>query len=302
MSHPHIVIVGSLNMDLVVTTERMPRVGETIEGQHIRYLPGGKGANQAVGCAKLEAVATMIGSVGDDVFGNQIIQQLTQYGVKTEHISVIEQVPTGTATILHTAEDNCIVVVPGANAHTNEQLVAEHESVIRNADILLLQLEIPTAAVKLALEIAHSNGVRTVLNPAPAKILPNEIHELVNILTPNETEFELLSERTYANEEELAEGMRNWEKLHRQTLIVTRGEKGVSYLEDDKLMTIPAIRVQVADTTGAGDAFNAALCCGLASQQSLESSIRSAVKAASLSVTKFGAQDGMPTLLEVTGA
>ncbi|NOU98176.1 ribokinase [Paenibacillus sp. LMG 31456] len=302
MKHPHIVIVGSLNMDLVVTTERMPRIGETIEGQHIRYLPGGKGANQAVGCAKLEAVATMIGSVGDDVFGSQIIQQLTQYGVMTERISVIDQVPTGTATILHTAEDNCIVVVPGANAHTNEQLVAENESLIREADIVLLQLEIPTPAVKLALEIAHSNGVRTVLNPAPAKILPDEIHELIDILTPNETEFELLSQRTYANEEELTEGMRKWESLHRQTLIVTRGEHGVSYLENDQLMTIPAIRVQVADTTGAGDAFNAALCCGLASGQSLESSIRSAVKAASLSVTKFGAQDGMPTLHEVTKA
>ncbi|TDG00795.1 ribokinase [Paenibacillus piri] len=301
MKRPHIVIIGSLNMDLVVTAERMPRVGETIEGQHIRYLPGGKGANQAVGCAKLEADATMIGSVGDDLFGHQIIRQLTGYGVKTDRIAVIEHEATGTATILHTAEDNCIVIVPGANASTNERLVAAHEAVIRDADIALLQLEIPIPAVKLALQIARDNGVTTVLNPAPAKLLPAEIHDMVDILTPNETEFELLSQRTYANEDELAAGMGDWEQRHRQTLIVTRGEKGVSYLEEGRLKTIPAVPVQVTDTTGAGDAFNAALCCGLASGQSLEASIRQAVKAASLSVTRFGAQEGMPTLEEVTG-
>jgi ribokinase len=299
MQRPHIVTVGSLNMDLVVTTERMPQIGETIEGQHIRYLPGGKGANQAVGCAKLGALSTMIGCVGQDVFGEQTIRQLQRFGVQTECISVIDNSSTGTATILHTPEDNCIVIVSGANAHTDERLISGHASTIRRADMLLLQLEIPLAAVQQALEIAHAQGIRTVLNPAPAKLLPSPLLDLVDILTPNETEFELLSQRVYHTDDELLEGMQAWERLHQQTLIVTRGEKGVAYIENGKLNLIPAQPVQVVDTTGAGDCFNAALCVSLASGQSTESSVRSAVKAASLSVTRFGAQEGMPTLEEL---
>jgi ribokinase len=299
MKKQTIAIVGSLNMDLVVTAERMPRVGETIEGTNIHYLPGGKGANQAVGCAKLGAEAIMLGCVGGDAFGQEISARLRDYGVIIEHLMMVEQLPTGTATILHTKEDNCIIVVPGANAHTDERLVAQHQALIQQSDLLLTQLEIPLSAVTLSLQLARNAGVRTVLNPAPAKALPEELLQLVDILTPNETEFEELSGQSYPTEEALQEGMMRWEQRYQHTLIVTRGARGVSYLQEGKLHTVPAPFVEIVDTTGAGDSFNAALCCSLASGETLETAVRFAVRAASLSVTKFGAQNGMPTLEEV---
>jgi ribokinase len=298
---PNIMIIGSLNMDLVVTTERMPKNGETVQGRSIHYISGGKGANQAVGCAKLGAHVTMVGAVGDDVFGQQIINQLDAYGVATEHIARIKNKSTGTATIIHTLEDNCIVVVSGANGECNKEMVSAYEAYIQKADVLLLQLEIPLSAVHHALKIARSHGVRTVLNPAPAHVLSQDLLSLVDILTPNESEFESISGKTYSSEEELEEGMQNWQNTYGCTLVITRGQKGCSYLDplNGKLKTIPIIAVHVIDTTGAGDAFNAALCYRISLGWSLEHAIKFAVKAASLSVTKFGAQEGMPTLEEV---
>lgn len=300
MNQPNIVVIGSLNMDLVVTAERMPRVGETIEGSNIHYIPGGKGANQAVGCARLGADVTMIGSVGTDSFGQQIMSQMNKYGIITDRIAQLEHVPTGTATILHTAQDNCIVIVPGANGRTTEQLVTANSEAIRKADILLLQLEIPISTVLEALRTARAHGVRTILNPAPAKPLSDELLALVDILTPNETEFEALSGRSYASEEELMTGMRAWEAKYKQTLIITRGEKGSSYLVDGELYTAKAPSVQVVDTTGAGDCFNAALSYSLAAGQNMHEAVSFAIRAASLSVTRFGAQEGMPTFEEVS--
>lgn len=299
MNQPKMVVIGSLNMDLVVTADRMPRIGETIEGSNIHYIPGGKGANQAVGCARLGAEVTMIGSVGQDAFGQQILSQLTNYGIVTERIVQLEGIPTGTATILHTAQDNCIVIVPGANGKTTEASVASNREVIQNADIMLVQLEIPMATVLEALRTARSHGVKTVLNPAPAKPLTDELLSLVDILTPNETEFEALSGKSYASEEELLEGMKAWENKYRQTLIITRGEKGSSYIHNGELQTAAAPSVQVVDTTGAGDCFNAALAYSLAAGGTLNDAVSFAIRAASLSVTKFGAQEGMPTYEEV---
>lgn len=299
MKQPNIVVIGSLNMDLVVTSDRMPRVGETIEGSDIHYIPGGKGANQAIGCSRLGANVTMIGSVGKDGFGEQIIRQMNNNGIVTDRIAQLDGVPTGTATILHTAEDNCIVIVPGANGRTTAELVAANEEMIRQADVLLLQLEVPLPTVLEALRIARAHGIRTVLNPAPAKPLSDELLGLVDILTPNETEFEALSGQAYSTDEELTAGMKDWEARFRQKLIITRGDKGSSYLDNGELRTIAAPTVRVVDTTGAGDCFNAALCCSLAAGQSMDEAVRFAIHAASLSVTKFGAQDGMPTLAEV---
>ncbi len=304
VKRPNIVVIGSLNMDLVVTMERMPKVGETVHGQSIHYISGGKGANQSVGCAKLGADVTMIGAVGDDLFGQQIITQLGNYGVPADRIARIKGVPTGTATILHTQQDNCIIVVPGANGECSMEMISAYEEEIRQADVLLVQLEIPLSTVHHALALARSHGITTVLNPAPAQVLPTEFLSLVDILTPNETEFELLSGNTYSSEAELEKGMMEWQKTYGNTVVVTRGEYGSSYLDPIhvKLRTIPAISVHVVDTTGAGDCFNAALCYGISSGWTLEQAVAFAGKAASLSVTKFGAQDGLPTLMEVTNA
>ncbi|MBD2865772.1 ribokinase [Paenibacillus oceani] len=300
---PRIVIVGSLNMDLVISMEQMPKVGETVQAQSIHYIPGGKGANQAVGCSRLGAQIDMIGAVGGDPFGDQIIGQMKRHGVNTEHISVLEGVSTGTATIFHTRQDNCIAIVAGANEHCSADQVSSCESLIRQADLLLVQLEIPLESVRQALTIARSAGVKTVLNPAPAKPLPDELLQLVDLLTPNETEFAALSGAEPDSEAAWQQSMTDWERRHGHKVVVTRGAAGSSYLDDSgALVTVPALTVSVVDTTGAGDSFNAALSYGLALGWTLHQAVSFAGKAASLSVTKFGAQDGMPKLDEVMEA
>ncbi|MDD9268944.1 ribokinase [Paenibacillus sp. GCM10023248] len=297
MKHSRIAVVGSLNMDLVVSMRKMPRIGETVHGDALHTIPGGKGANQAVGCAKLGAHVSMIGAVGQDAFGDVLLAQLEQHGIHTEAVVRMEGT-TGTATIMHTPEDNCIVVVPGANGRVTPELVTRHAALIQEADVLLVQLEIPLEAVQAALQIARSAGVPAVLNPAPAVKLPQALLQLADFITPNETEFELLSGAAYASEDELQAGMQRWEEAGPK-LLVTRGGKGISLLQDGRLHTVAAPSVQVVDTTGAGDAFNAAFCVAWAGGLAVSDAAQFAVRAASLSVTRFGAQAGMPTLEEL---
>lgn len=308
MKRPRIVVVGSLNMDLVVSTARMPLVGETIKGQSIHYIPGGKGANQAVGCARLGADVHMVGAVGDDLFGRQIYSEMEQAGVSMEHVAIIPAVPTGTATIIHTNKDNCIVIVPGANDWVTPDRVESSRTMIEQADVLLVQLEIPLESVERALQIARSAGVRTVLNPAPAQSLTTELIKLADYVTPNETEFALLGgsditgEKEFWQElklEDLKASMLVWQERYDNTIIVTRGVHGASYYIEGQLQTVPALEVEAVDTTGAGDCLNAALGFGLALGWNLELSLTFAVRAASVSVTRFGAQAGMPTREEV---
>ncbi|WP_227872026.1 ribokinase [Paenibacillus albus] len=295
-----IAVVGSLNMDLVISMQRMPKIGETIQGDAIHYISGGKGANQAVGCAKLGAEVTMIGAIGNDAFGSEIMQRMKLFGVKTEAIATLEGVPTGTATIMHTENDNCIVIVPGANGECSpEETIAPYAEIIRNADALIVQLEIPMPAVEAALRIAHEAGVPTILNPAPALPLTDEQIALADYFTPNETEFEMYCGGTIDvdSEEQLFERMTAWNaRFPGQKLIVTRGKHGISYADSGSIATFAAPVVQVVDTTGAGDSFNAALCFGVANGWPLDKTLPLAVRAASYSVTVFGAQDGMPTM------
>ncbi|MBM7563626.1 ribokinase [Paenibacillus sacheonensis] len=296
---PRIAVVGSLNMDLVISLQRMPRMGESLQGDDIHYISGGKGANQAVGCAKLGAEVSMIGAVGDDGFGAQIMKRMNDFGVGTDTIAVLEA-PTGTAAILHTEGDNCIVVVPGANGLCSPESIQSHAGVIAGADALIVQLEIPLPAVEAALRTAREAGVRTIINPAPAVRLSEEQIRLGDCFTPNETEFEFYCGSPAASEEQLFAQMRSWrDRFPQQTLIVTRGKRGISCLDGDEIVTVPAPIVEVVDTTGAGDSFNAALCFGLASGWSLERTLPLAVKAASHSVTVFGAQDGMPLMSDL---
>ncbi|WP_225446252.1 ribokinase [Paenibacillus rhizovicinus] len=300
---PRIAVVGSLNMDLVITMQRMPRMGESMQGDDIHYISGGKGANQAVGCAKLGADVSMIGAVGDDGFGAQILDRMNGFGVGTETIAVLADVPTGTATILHTEGDNCIVVVPGANGKCTPDQIQALTSIISGADALIVQLEIPLPAVETALRIAREAGVRTIVNPAPAAALTDEQIGLGDYFTPNETEFEFFCGASAETEEALFQQMHEWKKrFPQQTLIVTRGKHGISCLAGDQIVTVPAPIVSVVDTTGAGDSFNAALCFGLASGWDLERTLPLAVKAASHSVTVFGAQDGMPSMTDLEQA
>ena len=338
MKRPRIAVVGSLNQDLVVSVERMPLAGETLTGESIHYIPGGKGANQAIACARLGAHVDMIGAVGDDSFGRSILAELAANEVSTGTVSRLANTPTGIASIIHTKQDNCIVIVQGANGKVSAELVEQFADNIREADILLVQLEIPLDAVETALRIARSAGVRTVLNPAPARSLTPEILALADYFTPNETEFAFYREslprptadggtraagspldrqlsggHDTANksrvggepaegnslEADWQAGLAEWARHYGHTVVLTRGREGASYLQDGEPITVPAPIVQAVDTTGAGDCLNGALGFGLASGWSLEQSLRFAVRAASLSVTKFGAQAGMPTFREV---
>lgn len=295
-----IVVIGSLNMDVVISSKKMPKLGETILGENIFYLPGGKGANQAVGIAKLGGTVKMIGAVGEDSFGKTILEQLDQYKVDIQNIETISNAATGVAAIFHTENDNCITVIPGANyGFTPEHITKEVEQIIAEAKVVVVQLEIPLETVQHVLTIAKKHGVKTVLNPAPAQALSTELLALVDFLTPNETELETLLGHSIASPQELEKAMNDWQEKFGNTLIVTLGEQGCGYLQNGKLTIAPPEKVEVVDTTGAGDSFNAALAFGIASDWQLDQSVAFAVKASAKSVTKFGAQDGMPYLDEI---
>ncbi|CAH1206349.1 Ribokinase [Paenibacillus plantiphilus] len=303
MSKPRIAVVGSLNMDIVVSMKRQPQMGETIAGDAVHYMPGGKGANQALGCSRLNAETTMIGCVGSDPFGPMVLDGLAASGVGLDSVGVLEGETTGTAHISLAQGDNCIVVVAGANAMCTAAYVRQHEPAISSADVVIAQLEIPLEAVIEAFSIAKGKNAATILNPAPARALPEELLLLTDYITPNESEWELIS-GVSGQEDEVLLGhtIAEWEKQYNSKVVMTRGDKGCSYVEEGQLKTFQAPRVKVVDTTGAGDSFNAALAYGLAQRKPMAESVALAVTSASLSVQRFGAQGGMPTLLEVEAA
>ena len=294
-----VTVAGSLNMDLITRTPRLPRIGETILGETIDYLPGGKGANQAVAAARLGCRVEMIGAVGKDAFGDALLAGLQSDGIGTNSVHRTNT-PTGIANIFTVGGDNCITVVPGANGTVTPGSLDERAmAAIRGSDVVLMQLEIPIGTVSHVLSEAKSSGAVTILNPAPAQALSGSLLACVDYLTPNETEFELLAGRGFTSDAELALLMSEWEGLHGHTLIVTLGDRGCAYLEDGALRLIAPPSVDVVDTTGAGDCFNGALAAGIAGGWPLDRSLRYAVAASSLAVTKFGAQAGMPRMEEV---
>ena len=296
----NIVVVGSLNMDLIVEVDRVPRVGETIKGENMNYLIGGKGCNQAVAASRLGNKVKMIGCVGNDSFGNEILNHLKKDGVNVDSIKKVDNISTGIATIFKMKYDNSIIVIPAANNYCSKELIDENIDVIKNADILITQLEIPIETVEYVLKIAKENEVKTILNPAPAREISNNILKNVDFITPNETEFEVILSKELKDAKELEEAMIYWQNENKCTkLIVTRGKDGSSYVEDNKVKTISTINVDVIDTTGAGDTFNGALAHGISNELSINDAITFAGIAASLSVTKFGAQTGMPEIKEV---
>lgn len=282
---PKITIVGSINMDIVTITDQLPKMGETILGQQFQMNPGGKGANQAVASARLGAAVQIIGCVGEDLFGNEMIAHLNSEGVD---VSNVEQVAmqTGTASITVSNKDNHIIVVPGANNHVTASFVEAKKEVIAASDILILQLEIPLEGVQKAVEIAKENGVIVILNPAPIRELPADLLNNVDYLTPNEHEIKHLT-----NEKNHAELIKK--------VILTKGSEGVSYFQEGKEINIPAYTIDVVDTTGAGDSFNAGFAVALGQGLSVKAACQYGNAVAALSTTKLGAQTGMPTAAEV---
>jgi len=291
---PTITVAGSLNMDLCVETPRVPAMGETILGGGFFTSPGGKGANQAVAAAKLGAGVTMLGRAGGDAFGARLIENLRSNGVNAEHIRATLEAPTGVAVILLHGGDNCIIVDPGANALLTPEDIEEAERVIAGSDMLVLQLEIPLPAARRAMELARAHGVKVLLNPAPAQRLPADFLALADILTPNESESEILTGIA-----EVPRAARALTDMGIAKVVVTLGGKGVLYCDGDKMFHRPALPVQVVDTTAAGDSFTGALAVSLANGADFKDAVDFAQAVAALTVTRRGAQESLPRLDEV---
>ncbi len=290
-------MLGSSNTDMVVRVERIPAVGETVLGGDLLRAGGGKGANQAVAAARLGARVSFIGAVGEDDLGSQTLERLGAEGIDVSRVARIEGVPSGVALILVDSEGrNLIAVAPGANARLAPDAVRCAGAVIAEAQVLLTQLEVPVETVLEGLRAARSAGVLTVLNPAPAlEGLPEEVLRCVDVLTPNEREAAALVGRS-AGPEELAR-----ELLARGvgSVVITLGAEGALVAESGRAELVPALRVRAVDTTAAGDTFSGGLVVALAEGLGLVEAARFASAAASLSVTRDGAQPSMPSRAEV---
>jgi ribokinase len=283
-----IIVVGSIAMDLVVSTDAIPKQGETLFGQSFAMQAGGKGANQAVAAARLtKADIVMLGAVGADSFGQILIENLTSQGIFVENVGTVSQ-PTGIAQITLFEQDNRIIVVPGAN----NQVQLKDYDLFAGADLVILQNEIPHAVNLEIAKYCKSKKIKLLYNPAPARATDLEMVDYVDFITPNEHEVKKLFPSL-----SLEAALRRYPNK----LIVTQGAKGVSFFSDEAsgLQQVPALKTQAVDTTGAGDTFNGAFAVAISQGLEIEEAIKFAVIASHLSVQKFGAQGGMPSLEEV---
>ncbi|MEI2469457.1 ribokinase [Peribacillus frigoritolerans] len=285
-----IAVVGSSSMDLVVTSAKRPMAGETVLGESFITVPGGKGANQAVAAARLGAEVSMVGCVGDDVYGEIILDNLKKNHVNTKYVEPVTGSASGTAHITLSEGDNSIIVVKGANDFITPEYVEKAKKVIEESDIVLVQQEIPEETVEYLADLCNMLQKRLLLNPAPARKLSEAVIQQASFLTPNEHEFEILfngRDRT----EVLTE--------YPNKLFITEGKNGVRYFDGHEEKVVPSFEVEAVDTTGAGDTFNAAFAVAVAEGKSFNESLLFANRAASISVTKLGAQGGMPQRVEV---
>lgn len=299
-----IVVVGSINMDLVLEVPHLPRPGETIRAGSFKKAPGGKGANQAVAAARLGAAVTHIGQVGDDAYGEELLRGLKANGVDTRLVKVDATANTGLAMIaVDAAGENTIIVQGGANWTCSPLLVAEGLKNCRDAEAVLLQLEIPLPAVEAAVAQARANNQVVILNPAPAARLPESLLQQVDFLIPNETEAQQLSGIAGGEEALPIQAARALSARSSAQVIVTLGGKGVIWANrEGEVQHFPAYQVEVVDTTAAGDAFVAGFAVALreaGSPEAITEAIRRAMAVGALTVTRPGAQPSLPTAAEV---
>jgi ribokinase len=292
---PAIVVVGSLNLDLVVRVDRLPGPGETVSGGDVFRNPGGKGANQAVAAARLGRRVAMVGRVGDDEAGRELLASLEAEGVDTAQVRAVDGVPSGAAFIAVSGDgENQIVVSPGANARLGPDDVAAAGAALRAAEVTLVQLEVPLAAVAAAVRAA---GGRAVLNPAPVRALPAELLGEVDVLVPNRVELAQLARGPMPGTVEEAAALAG--RLPARAVVVTLGADGAMVVEDGDASHVPAVPVRPVDTTAAGDAFCGGLADALAGGAALQDAARWAVRVAAAACTRPGAQASLPTPEEV---
>jgi len=294
----HIVVVGSLNMDLVVRVPRHPKLGETLLGGSFGTFPGGKGANQAVAAARLGGTVRMVGRVGADAFGDTLIQALVHDGVDTTNIVRDQQAPTGVALItVDTAGQNTIVVAAGANARLSPEDIDMASSVFVGAAVVLLQLEIPLLSVAWAVELAQRSGAQIILNPAPAQPLDPALLAYVDYLIPNETELAVLA--GIDGPDTLRQAVNRLQDVGVRRVVVTLGADGALVVDHQRAQHLPAHHVPVVDTTAAGDAFVGAFAVALAEGRSIQEAARWGNAAGALAVTRAGAQPSLPRRAEL---
>jgi len=295
---PAICVVGSINMDLVFRTPRMPVAGETISGHEFLQIAGGKGANQAVAAARQGARTTLVGCVGDDANGLQSLDGLKRDGIDINHINTISGCATGVAGIfVDDQARNCIVIAPGANA----RLTPDHvdNPALRKAQLLICQCETPVPTIQAAMEIAQRHGVEVVFNPAPAIDLPDAIFKLVNYLVVNETEATQISGVAVNSVDTARDAAQKLLARGVHCVLLTLGDQGVCVCSANEFHHIPAIKVQAVDTTAAGDTFVGAFATAIGQGLTALEAAREAQYSAALTVTRIGAQSSIPHRAEV---
>lgn len=277
-------------MDLVVTSDKRPNAGETVLGESFKTVPGGKGANQSVASARLGADVYMVGRVGDDAYGQDIVSNLQEQGVRTSYMKPVTEMESGTAHIILAEGDNSIVVVKGANNEVTPDYVKDALSTIEDIGMVLIQQEIPEETVEAVCALCSEKEIPLILNPAPARKVPLQVLEQAAYITPNEHEAVLMFDGR-----PIEDALRQYPNK----LLITEGKSGVRFFDGLKEVLVPGFPVEAVDTTGAGDTFNGALAVALTEGKSLYEALAFANLAASMSVTKFGAQGGMPTREEL---
>ena len=295
-----VFVAGSINMDVVATADRHPKIGETIAGREVLYFPGGKGANQAVSAAKLGALTTLIGKLGEDAFGRELRTFLAAQGIDLSHVKEIAGAHSGTAIITLANADNTIVVIPGANGLVGPADVSA--VALANGDVAVSQFEIPRPAITAFFQRARAAGASTILNPAPAIAFGPELLDLVDVLILNETELALLARAELRDGDDAARIIAAAEVLHgdgKRIVCVTLGKRGVLALVEGKPLIIEGRPVKAVDTTGAGDCFVGAVAAQLAANKSISAALNYANAAASICVQRMGAAPSMPTAAEV---
>lgn len=299
-----IVVLGSCNTDMVVKSSRLPVPGETILGGTFMMNPGGKGANQAVAAARLGGNVTFVTKTGNDLFGRQSIELYNDENINTEFISSDPDLPSGVALITVDGEgENCIVVASGANGSLSPADVKDAEKEIASADILLMQLEVPIETVEYAAKMAKKNGVKVILNPAPAQSLSNDLLSNIHMIIPNETEAEIISGIKVTDVESAKKAADMICSKGVDIVVITMGSAGALIKEGNQYHQIPALRVKAVDTTAAGDTFCGAISVALSEGKSLVDAIKFANQCSAITVTRMGAQASIPYRKEVlTGA
>ena len=298
-----ICVIGSINMDLVTVTPRFPLPGETIEGISFNTFPGGKGANQAVASARLGADVTMVGRLGNDVFQAQYREVFDRAGIRTDGVRSEADVSTGLAIIeVDASGENHIIIIPGANGRMTEQAIDLHRDLLASCDIFLLQLEIPLGTVVAAAKLLHSLGKTVILDPAPARQLPDGMYHYIDIITPNQSEARILTGIEVTDEATALRAGADLCSRGVKCVIIKAGAHGAYLVEGASIRRVPGFEVSVVDTTAAGDSFNGGLAFALSAasgQEQMYDAVRFANAVGALSTTAKGAQTAMPDLATV---